>query len=70
MDLHVKFNYAYPQQNRYETLEDLGGLHTEAEGETLPGGAGRHALPLGLTYQSLVVMLVLHYLLDCIYVVL
>ena len=42
LDLHVIFNCTYLQRNGHQkTLEDLGGLHTEAEGETLPGGAGQ-----------------------------
>ena len=42
VDLHVRFNYGYPQRNRHQkTLEDSGGLHTEVKGETPPGGAGR-----------------------------
>ena len=40
VDLHVRFNCAYQQRNGHQkTLEDSGGLHTEAEGETPPGGA-------------------------------
>ena len=35
VDLHVRFNCAYPQRNGHlKTLEDSGGLHTKAEGET------------------------------------
>ena len=42
VDLHVRFNRAYPQRNRHQkTLEDSGGLHTEVKGETPPGGVGR-----------------------------
>ena len=41
VDLHVIFNCAYPHRNGHQkTLEDSGGLHTEVEGETPPGGAG------------------------------
>ena len=41
-DLHVRFNCPYPQRNGHQkTLEDSEWLHTEAEGETPPGGAGR-----------------------------
>ena len=37
VDLHVRFNCAYPQRNGHQkTLEDSGGLHTEAEDETSP----------------------------------
>ena len=37
VDQHVRFNYAYPQRNGHQkTLEDSGGLHTKAEGETPP----------------------------------
>ena len=68
VDLHVRFNCAYPQRNGHQkTLEDSRGLHTEAEGKTPLGGAAR---PLGPTYQPLVVMSVLHSLLGCIYAIL
>ena len=41
VDLHVRFNYTYPQRNRHQkVLEDSRELHTEVEGETLPGMAG------------------------------
>ena len=34
-DLHVRFNCPYPQRNGHQkTLEDSGGLHTEAKGKT------------------------------------
>ena len=48
MDLHVRFNYAYPQRNGHQkTLEDTGGLHTEAEGETPPGPTCKPPGPYG-----------------------
>ena len=35
VDLHVRFNYAYPQRNGHQKVpEDLRGLHVEAEGGT------------------------------------
>ena len=41
VDLYVRFNRAYPQRNGHQkTLEDSKGLHTEAERQRLPGGAG------------------------------
>ena len=37
VDLHVRINCAYPQQNGHQkTLEDSRGLHTEAKLEWLP----------------------------------
>ena len=61
VDLHVRFNCAYPQRNGHQkTLEDLGGLHTEAETETLMCGAGWPHLqavrPLGPPVSLLVAM--------------
>ena len=45
VDLDVRINLAYPQQNRHQkTQEDTRGHHTMAEGEWLPGGAGRPQL--------------------------
>ena len=42
VDPHVRINRAYPQRNGHQkNLEDSRGLHTEAEPEWLPGGAGR-----------------------------
>ena len=42
MDLHVRFNYAYPQRNGHQkTLEYSRGLRAEAERQRLPGGVGR-----------------------------
>ena len=62
VDLHVRFNRAYPQRKwPQKVLEDSRGLHTEADGE-----AGQ---PLGPTYQPSIAMLVLHRLLDCIYAI-
>jgi hypothetical protein len=45
VDLHVKINYAYPQQNGHQkVLEDSRGHHTEAEDEAPPAPlAGRLA---------------------------
>ena len=38
VDLHVRFNYAYPPQNGHQkTLEGSRGLHTKAKGETPAG---------------------------------
>ena len=40
VELHVRFNCAYPQRNGHQkVLEDSRGLHTKAEGERLPSGA-------------------------------
>ena len=40
VDQDVRFNCAYALQNGdQKVLEDLRGLHTEAEGEMPPGGA-------------------------------
>ena len=42
VDLHVRFNCAYPQWNRHQKVpEDSRGLHTKAEGERLPSAAAR-----------------------------
>ena len=42
VDLHVRFNRAYPKQNRHQkTLEDSGGLRAEVERQRLQGGAGQ-----------------------------
>ena len=39
VDLHVRFNCAYPQRNGHQNVpEDSRGLHTEAESERLPSG--------------------------------
>ena len=36
VDLHVRFNYAYQQQNGHQKVpKDSRGLHTEAEGRWL-----------------------------------
>ena len=75
VDLHVRFNRAYPQRNGYQkTLEDSRGLHAEAQRQSLTGGAGRPHLqaarPLGPPVSLRVVMSVLHWLLGCIYAVL
>ena len=40
VDLHVRFNCAYPQRNGHQkVLEDSRGLHTEAGPKPLLGGA-------------------------------
>jgi len=75
VDLHVRFNHAYPQRNEHQkTLEDSRGLYTKAEPEWLPGRVGRPhlqaALPLGPLVSLRVAMSVLYRLLGCIYVVL
>ena len=75
VDLHVRFNLAYPQRNGHQkTLEHSRGLHTKAEPEWLPGGAGRLHLqagrPLGPTVSLRIPMSVLHHLLGCNYIVL
>ena len=42
VDLHVRFNHAYPQWKWPQKVpEDSRGLYTEAGAEGLPGGAGR-----------------------------
>ena len=42
VDLHVRFNCAYPQRNGHQkTLEDSRGLRIEAERQRLQGGAGQ-----------------------------
>ena len=55
VDQHVRFNCAYPQQNRHQkVLEDSRGLHTKAEDERLPSSATRSHLQgpaPGPTYQ-------------------
>ena len=67
VDQDVRFNHAYPQRKQPQKVpEDSRGLHTEAKGEASLGGAGQ---PLGPTCQPPVAMLVLHHLLDCIYVI-
>ena len=54
VDLHVRFNYTYPQRNRHQkVLEDSRGLHTEAKGKRLPSGAAR---PLGPTVSLRIAM--------------
>ena len=67
VDLHVRFNHAYPPQNGHQkVLEDSGGLHTEAGDEMLTCGA---AQPLGPPVSLCVVMSVPHRLLGSIYAV-
>ena len=67
VDLDDRLNRAYLQRKQPQKVpEDSRGHHTEAEGETPPGGA---SLPLGPTYQPPVVMSVPHRLLDCIYAI-
>ena len=71
VDLFVKGNRLIPQDKQHgKTLEDSRRLSTKAEPEPLPGGAGQpHMLAgqsVGLTWQSLVAMSVLHRLKDCI----
>ena len=73
--LHVRFNCAYPQQNRHQKVsEDSRGLHTKTEGERLPSGAAQPHLqatwPLGPTVSLHVAISVLHRLLGCIYTIL
>ena len=71
VDLHVRFNYAYQQQNGHQKVpKDSRGLHTEAEGEMPPGGSRQVGQPLGPTCQPPIVMSVLHRLVGCIYAVL
>ena len=70
-DLFVKENYGIPQRRQHgKTLEDYRRLSTEADPETLPCGAGwphlQAAWPMGSTWHSLVVTMVLHRLKDCI----
>ena len=70
VDLHVRFNRAYPQRKRPQKVpEDSRRLHTEAEGEAPPRPNLQAGRPLGPACQPLVVMPVLHRLLDCIYAV-
>ena len=74
VDLHVRFNRAYPQQNGHQkTLEYSRGLRAEVERQRLLGGASQPHLqaaqPLGPTVSLPVAMLVLHCLLGCIYAV-
>ena len=74
VDLHVGINCAYPQQNGHQkTLEDSRGLHSEADLEWLPGGAGwthlQAARLLGPPVSLYVTILVLHHLLGCIYAI-
>ena len=41
VDLYVRINRAYPQQDRHQKdLEDTRGHHAVAERRRLPGGAG------------------------------
>jgi hypothetical protein len=42
VDLHVRINCAYPQQNGHQKVpEDLRGLHTEMKPEWLLGRPGQ-----------------------------
>ena len=55
VDLHVRFNRAYPQRNGHQkTLEDSKGLHANAERQRLPGASDQPHLqvgrPLGPSY--------------------
>jgi hypothetical protein len=44
VDLYVGINWAYPQRNGHKKVpKDSGGLHTETEGQTSPGGASHPA---------------------------
>ena len=71
VDLHVRFNRAYPPRNGHKkTLEHFRRQIIKAKTEALLGGARRPHLqarqPLGPPVSLCIAMSILHHLLGCI----